>query len=40
MNRVDHPVERRYAVHTMCIRSSGWYFFGTGASPGVSAGRA
>ena len=39
MNRVDLRDRRRYAVATMCIRYSGWYFFGTGVSPGVSAGR-
>jgi hypothetical protein len=39
MNRVDPLVERRYAVATMCTRYSGWYFFGVGVSPGVSAGR-
>jgi len=36
---VDVDMTAGYAVATMCIRYSGWYFFGTGVSPGVSAGR-
>jgi hypothetical protein len=29
-----------YAVGTMCTRYTGWYFFfGSGVSPGVPAGR-